>query len=82
MSVVSPFQGLVSVILFTQGDAARLIPARRDFALPWAGVLRPLRGKRLLAGDYRAPLADRCTFTILSSAEQVVVVESPRAEGA
>ena len=26
MSVVSPFQGLVFVILFTQGDAARLTP--------------------------------------------------------
>ncbi len=33
MSVVSPFQGLVVVILFTQGDAARLSPLR--FALGW-----------------------------------------------
>ena len=82
MSVVSPFQGLVSVILFTQGDAARLIPARRDFALPWAGVLRPLRGKHLLVGRRSAPLADRCAFTIPSSAGQVLVVESLRAGGA
>ena len=33
MPVVSPFQGLVSVILLTQGDAARLTPLRS--ALGW-----------------------------------------------
>ena len=37
--------GLGVVIMLTQGGAARLVPARRDFAVPWAGVLLPLRGE-------------------------------------
>lgn len=44
-SNVSPFQGLDSHRLPTQGGATRL----RPFTLPWAGMSRPLRGKERVA---------------------------------
>ena len=75
MSVVSPFQGLVLVILFAQGDAARLTPLR--FALGWC-VEAP-SGQAPAGRPLQSPSADRCALTILSSAGQVLVVENPRA---
>ena len=37
--------GLGVVIMLTQGGATRLVPACRDFAVPWAGMLLPLQGE-------------------------------------
>ena len=90
MSVVSPFQGLESVNLISQGGAARLTTLR--FALGWCVVALsglvfcecayPWRG----GASGMASLADRCAFIIPSSAGQVIQVgvsrrDVVRAEG-
>ena len=57
MFVVSPFQGLILVVLFTQGDAARLAPLRCALGwcveAPWGrksfATLCASRGRQALA---------------------------------
>ena len=82
MAVVSPFQGLVLVILLTQGDAARLTPLRS--APGWFVVALSGLGFCECAYPWRsgasgmASLADRRAFIIPSSAGQVIQVGASR----